>query len=408
MRALFVSLIVLSLCLSVFAGYEDFYGGISDAFSAFEDPNTGLTVFPTLLIPIGGKLEGMGTAYTAVASDSGFIEANPAGSSVLDISELSFLHHNWIADSKIEGIIYTVRFNDLGIGVGGKFLYVPFTEYNIIGERASKGLISETIATANVSYNFFSGYHFHGLAVGANLKAAYRHIPAAIYPGQSAITAMADIGLLSRFNFLKYYYSRDKNFSVGVVLKNIGLPALGEPLPTMLSSGIAYSPIRPLLIALDFNLPISFDPVDQPAERWYIATGVDVAVTNFLSIQGGFRLKENPHVSLGSTLDLEPARFTVNYNLDLSGSLNPLDKFSVEAKLKLGDGGRADRRKQVDELYASGLEAFANGELEKAVEFWEKALEIDPKFLPARENIEMVQKHLKLQEEMLEKQKVGQ
>ncbi len=407
MRTIIVALILLLVSLCVFGGYEDFYSGVSNAFSAFEDPNTGLTVFPTLLIPIGGKLEGMGTAYTAVASDSGFIEANPAGSSTLEISELSFLHHNWIADSKIEGIIYTTRFSDLGIGFGGKFLYVPFTEYNIIGERASKGLISETVVTANISYNFLSSYNFHGLSVGANLKAAYRHIPAAIYPGQSAITAMADVGLLTRFNFLKSFYSREKNFSVGLVLKNLGLPALGEPLPTMVSSGIAYSPIRPLLIAMDFNLPISFNPGDQPAERWYIATGVDVTVTNFLSIQGGFRLKENPHINLGSTLDLEPARFTINYNLDLSGSLNPVDKFSVEAKLKLGDRGRAARRKQVDELYASGLESFAAGDLENAIEFWQKALDINPKFLPATENINMVKKHLELQEEMLRKQRVG-
>jgi hypothetical protein len=395
----------VSLC--AFGGYEDFYSGVSEAFRGLRDPNTGLTIFPTLLIPIGGKLEGMGTAYTAVASDSGFIEANPAGSSTLEISELSFLHHNWIADSKIEGIIYTTRFSDLGIGVGGKFLYVPFTEYNIIGERASKGLVSESVVTANVSYNFFSGYNFYGLSVGANLKAAYRHIPAAIYPGQSAITAMADVGLLTRFNFLKSYYSRDKNFSVGLVLKNLGLPALGDPLPTLLSSGIAYSPIHPLLIAMDVNLPISFNPGEQPAERWYIATGIDVTVTNFLSIQGGFRLKENPHINLGSTLDLEPVRFTVNYNLDLSGSLNPVDKFSVEAKLKLGDRGRAARQKQVDELYASGLEAFAAGDLDKAIEFWQQALEINPKFLPAKENIDMVAKHLKLQEEMLRKQRVG-
>jgi len=408
MRIITVALILLLVSLCVFGGYEDFYSGVSNTFSVFEDPNTGLTIFPTLMIPIGGKLEGMGTAYTAVASDSGFIEANPAGSSTLEISELSFLHHNWIADSKIEGIIYTTRFSDLGIGVGGKFLYVPFTEYNVIGERASKGLISETVITANVSYNFLSSYNFHGLSVGANLKAAYRHIPAAIYPGQSAITAMADVGLLTRFNFLKSFYSRDKNFSVGLVLKNLGLPALGEPLPTIVSSGFAYSPIHPLLIAMDFNLPISFNPVDQPAERWYVATGVDVAVTNFLSIQGGFRLKENPHINLGSTLDLEPVRFTINYNLDLSGSLNPVDKFSVEAKLKLGDRGRAARQKQVDELYASGLEAFASGDLEKAIEFWQKALEINPKFLPATENIDMVKKHLELQEEMLRKQRLGE
>ena len=408
MRISVVLLIALAVCVSVHADYADFYGGVSNAFSAFEDPNTGLTVFPTLLIPVGGRLEGMGTAYTAVASDSGYIEANPAGSAVLAISELSLLHHNWIADSKIEGLIYTTRFGDLGIGAAGKFLYVPFTEYNIIGERMSRGLISETVATLNVSYNFLSSYHFHGLAVGANLKAAYRHIPAAIYPGQSAITAMMDFGVLTRFNFLKSYYSRDKNFSVGAAFKNLGLPALGEPLPTMLSAGIGYSPIRPLLLAFDFNLPVSFDPAGQPAERWYLAAGFDVTVTGFLSVHGGFRLKENPHVSLGSQLDLEPASFIVNYNLDLSGSLNPLDKFSVEAKIKLGDRGRAALQKQVDRLYADGLKEYANGDFEEAKAAWKEALSLDPEFYPAQEALETLETRIELQEEMLERQRVGE
>ena len=141
---------------TIFPEYSNFYYNLSEAFSIFADPNTGLTIFPTLLIPLGGKYEGMGTAYTAVSQDSGYLESNPSASSILELSELSFIHHSWIADSNIEGVIYTVRYNDLGIGVGGKFLYIPFTEYNEWGVRESKGYISETIATLNISYNFFS------------------------------------------------------------------------------------------------------------------------------------------------------------------------------------------------------------------------------------------------------------
>ena len=133
----------------------DFYSAWSNLMKNFADPNTGLTVFPTLLIPMGGKYEGMGTAYTAMAADGGFMESNPAASSRLARTELSFFHHAWIADSNLEGIIYTMRFNDLGIGLGGKFLYVPFTAYNEWGVAGAQDYISETVATANVSYDFF-------------------------------------------------------------------------------------------------------------------------------------------------------------------------------------------------------------------------------------------------------------
>ncbi len=409
MKRLIPVLICMCLMSSLaVADYEDFYYELSDAFSAFADPNTGLTVFPTLLVPLGGNREGMGTAYTAVASDSGFIEANPAGSAVLDTSEFSFLHHSWIADSQMESIIYTTRFDNLGIGAAAKFLYVPFTEYSSWGLRESKGLFSETILTLNIAYNFFSSYSFFGVAAGANIKAAYRHVPEAIYPGQSAFTGMVDFGLLTRFNLFKFYYSRSKNFSVGAAIKNLGFNALEEPLPTLASAGIAYSPFRPLLIAIDINFPISFNPEQQPAELWYLAAGVNVTLTEFLSIQTGMRLKENPRISLGATLDLESIAFVANYNVDLSGGLNPLDKFSIEAKLKLGDGGRAARRKQIEELYAAGLEAYARGELERAMTNWEKLLELNPQFLPALENLEILKKRMGLQAEMDERQRVGE
>jgi hypothetical protein len=404
---------LLLLCLLAFVGPafagsgETFYS-LSDFLAQFADPNTGLTVFPTLLIPMGGRYEGMGTAYTAVAADSGFLEANPSGSSVLENGELSFLHHSWIADSNIEGVIYTVRYNDLGFGVGGKFLYVPFTEYNDWGEREARGYFSESVAILNLSYNFFSSYKFYGLAVGTNLKAAYRNVPAAIYPDQSVLTGLLDVGLLTRFNFLKGFISRSKNFSVGLAMKNLGLPALSEPVPTTATLGIAYSPFRPVTWALDFNLPVSFIPGEAPAEHWYLATGLNVTVASFLQLQSGFQLKgDNPRVSVGSTIDLSKVSFVLNYNLDLSGRLNPLDKFSIEAKLKLGDRGRLAERDRLDELYLNGLEAYATGRLAEAIAFWEQVLQIDPGFAPARENIETAQKALKLQLEMVQQLEAG-
>ncbi len=399
---------LLLLARPLLAGSGEAFSSLSDWLSQFADPNTGLTAFPTLQVPMGGRFEGMGTAYTAVAGDSGFLESNPSGSSVLERGELSFLHHSWIADSNIEGVIYTARYRDLGFGIGGKFLYVPFTAYNDWGERAARGYYSESVAIVNLSYNFFSSYSFYGLALGANLKAAYRSVPQSIYPDQSVLTGLLDVGLLTRFNFLKSYISRTKNFSVGLAMKNLGLPALDEPMPTTATLGIAYSPVRPLTWALDFNLPISFIPDQAPAERWYLATGFNLSVASFLQLQTGFQLKgDNPRVSVGSTLDLKKVSFVLNYNLDLSGRLNPLDKFSIEAKLNLGDRGRLAQRDQVDALYLNGLEAYAQGRLAEAIAFWQQALELNPGFAPARENIATAEKALKLQLDMEQQLEAG-
>ncbi len=387
--------------------YSSVLSQLSSLGGAFSDPNAGLTAFPSLLIPSGGLYEAMGTAYTAVAADSGYINANPSASSLLNDTQLSFLHNNWIADSRLEGVVYTSRYKDLGYGVGGKFVYLPFTAYNDWGDRVSSGYYSESVATANVSYNFLSSYYFSGISVGANFKAAYRHVPSTIYTGQSAFTGMMDVGAMSRFDLLKFYASRDRNFSVGAMVKNLGIYAEGEPLPTFASFGIAYAPIRPLTVAFDFNYPFSLTPSTYPAESWNIATGLKLDVTDFFTVAGGFRYQGgDPRLSLGSQVSLKKIILAVDYTLDLTTQLNQADHFSVSATLNLGDQGRGEIRKMVDKYYIAGLNAYATGNLSEAISYWNEALKLDPTFQPAAQYKKTAEAALKLENEMRNVRKI--
>lgn len=405
-------LCIITLFISVLPLFSvdlsDFYSALSSlgSDSFFSDENTGLTAFPTLMIPSGGLYEGMGTAYTAVSSDISFMESNPAGSAVLPYTELALNHNNWIADSNMEGVVYTTRFNNLGVGIGGKFLYVPFTGYNRWGEELSSSYYSETVATMNVSYNFFSSYYFYGLSVGANIKAAYRNIPAVVYQNhvvenQSVFTLMADAGFLTRFNFAKFYASRDRNFSLGGVIKNIGLDAMGEPLPSVATAGIAYSAIRPLLISFDFNYPFSLSLPQEQWEKWNIATGMNLNLTDFYSLHSGFSYRgSNPRFTIGAQLILDKITFNTNYTLDMTTQLTSPDRFTIQMKLNLGDRGRFSQASKVDSYYLAGLEEYAKGNLNKAISYWNAALNIDPTFQPARETLLVAQKALNLQKEM--------
>jgi hypothetical protein len=408
-KAFTISILLIVNSVATWALGENLFAGWTDVMKIFADPNTGLTSFPTLLIPMGGLAEAMGTAYTAVARDAGYIESNPAASSVLKDSELAFYHHNWIADSNMEGVVYTVRFIDLGIGLGGKFLYVPFTAYNDWGVSGAKDYVSETVGTLNLSYNFFSSYYFYGVAVGGNLKVAYRDIPAVFALNQSALAIMGDFGLQTSFNFLKFYSSQSKNFSIGAVVKNLGVSTLAdETLPQSATAGLAWSPLRPWTIAADFNYPFTFPwqyvpgTTEQlPAETWNIAVGTTVSMTDFLSIQGGVLWKaDNPRISIGTSLNMGAFDLDVNYNLDLSGSLNPVDKFSVQAKFNMGDSGRAAKRGEAEKLYLQGVEEYANGSYDKAIVLWQQALEVDPKYLPAADNIRIAKQTMALQDQL--------
>jgi len=264
--------------------------------------------------------------------------------------------------------------------------------------------ISETVGSVNVSYNFLSSYYFSGIALGTTVKVAYRNIPniasLSVY-NQSAMAFMADVGAQTSFNFLKFYSSQSRNFSVALVVKNLGISTLmDESLPQIATAGIAWSPLRPWTMALDFNYPFGFAG-QPPAEVWNVAVGTTVAMTSFLSVQGGVLMKaDNPRVSIGAALALGSLALDMNYNLDLSGSLNPLDKFSVQAKFDLGDQGRAARELQAEALYLQGVEEFAKANYAGAIALWEEVLKLDPKYTPAADNMRTAKQTLALQEQM--------
>jgi tetratricopeptide (TPR) repeat protein len=90
----------------------------------------------------------------------------------------------------------------------------------------------------------------------------------------------------------------------------------------------------------------------------------------------------------------------MNYNLDLSGSLNPVDKFSVEAKFDLGDSGRGETARKAEALYLEGVEEYANGNYAKAIAIWEEVLKLDPKYQPATEDIHTAQQTMALQDQL--------
>lgn len=368
---------------------------IYEALSSYFDPDpyAGLTAFRSLLIPMGGLAEGMGQAYTAASRDSSYFESNPAASSLLPQTELAVYHNNWIADTKIEGAVYTIRLKDFGLGFYGKWLYLDFPQYDEYGDAVGDGYYSEAIVGINLSYNLLAGYNFPGLALGVTVKGAYRAVPSSIaeYVGNSAAAIMGDFGMMLRFNLLKFYSSRGKNCSFGLAIKNLGLPVLDEPLPTVASAGLAWSPIRPLTLSFDVSKPINLVNPSE-SESWIWALGIEGNLTDFFHLYGGFLLKGgNPRLSIGTSFDVDLVRLSINYTLDLTTQLTPFNRISVEASFSLGDLGRADLAKKVDNLYVIGLDAYARGDTAAAAAAWKEALAIDPRFDPARESLKALE-----------------
>ncbi len=404
MRRLAVAVSVLLLfCIPQYAlELTDFTSTLTDIFSPFVDENEGSTSFRSLCIPAGGRAESMGCAYTGLADDVSCLFYNPAASSVLQTSQISFFHNSWIADSNIETLAFAARKGDLGFGATLSTFYVPFTEYNLFGSRASSGYYTETTAALNASYNFLSGYNFKGIGIGSSLKFSYRGVPdyadddsGDIISGsgaaQAGIAFMADFGLLLRFNLAKFYASRDPNVRIGIAVQNLGAGITGfgkevqldDPLPTSVTAGISYNFIKPVTISADFSQPFNLQHFTD-YQMFSIGSGVQVKIAEFISVMGGFQFKgANPKFSLGAEFEVAGIRVNAAYTLDLTSSLAPVNRFSLSAKMILGDSGRAEKMKRIDELYNQGVYYFSQAEYEKAIEIWEEVLVLDKRFDPA-------------------------
>lgn len=393
--------------------YSDLVTDLSDIFYSFVDKNEGQTSFRSLLIPFGGRSESLGGAYTGLCDDINFLQYNAGAGAVQKESQIALFHNMWIADSKMETIAATTRFKNIPhLSLGGfvSCFYLPFTEYNIFGDRVAASYYSETLAAINFSYNFLAGYDFKGFSLGGNLKTAWRGMPNYTDNNtnevinnsglaQSGLAFMGDLGLLLQFNFLKFYYSRDPNVRIGFSAQNLGVSLTGwgqqvvldDPLPSLLSAGISVKFVKPVTLSLEFQQPINLQNLSTYLKP-YIASGISLEFTNFLSVLGGFAIKGgNPRFSAGFEFEVAKVRFNFNYTLDFTSSFSPLNKLSLSLKLKLGDKGRSIIDKQVDEYYQQGLIYYAEADYQAAIDVWKEALKLNKRFDPAKLGIQSAQ-----------------
>ena len=399
----------------------DTSSAVGDLFAGMADQNEGTTSFRSLLIPFGGRTESLGNAYTGLCDDISYLRFNPSAGAIQKETQVALFHNAWIADSKLETLAYTTRLKNIPHFSYGGYIscfYLPFTEYNLFGDRVNGSYYTESIAAINASYNLLAGYDFKGLATGITVKAGWRGMPDytnndtnEIITGsgmaQSAFTIMADVGFMLQFNFLKFYSSRDPNVRIVFSAQNLGVALTGfgdemkrdDPLPTTFSAGMSVQFIKWITVSADFVQPVNlFEPDSYLIP--YFNSGVSIQFASFVSLLAGFSLKgANPRISTGLEFEVAKIRLNMNYTLDLTTSLAPLNRISLSAKILLGDKGRSITDAQVDEYYQIGLKYYADAKWEDAILVWEEALKLNKRFDPAiqgiqsaRYQIEMFQK----------------
>lgn len=384
-------------------------------FNIFADQN--VTNFPSLNIPAGGRCESLGTAMTAMCDDPSFMDYNPAVSSILKETQAAVFHNSQISGGSMETITGTTRFNNFGTGFQLKTFFSPLSRYNLSGTKNSSSYYSETSLAINTSYNFFSGYDFKGLAAGISLRSTWRNMPD--YTDSSALAFTADFGLLMRFNFFKEFTSDMPNLSVGLAANNIGFFLTGfksglkteTSLPSKISAGLSYRPIKKLLVNLEFRQPVNLKNI-LLSESFAVAAGLEFSFTDFFDVEGGILFQDGKtKLSTGTQFSFRKIQMSLSYACTLDSTTQE-HSVSLAAKINLGDKGRAQNDEQVKKLYAEGIELYAKGEKEnmlKAIEKWEEAKKLSAstgiKFDPAIKAIKTAKELISLHQQIISVEK---
>lgn len=374
-------------------------------FNIFAGQN--FTSFPSLNIPAGGRCESLGTAMTAMCDDPSFMDYNPAVSSILKETQAAVFHNSQISGGLMETITGTTRFNNFGTGFQLKTFFSP----------RSKDNLSETSLAINTSYNFFSGYDFKGLAAGISLRSTWRNMPD--YTDSSALAFTADFGLLMRFNFFKEFTSDMPNLSVGLAANNIGFFLTGfksglkteTSLPSKISIGLSYRPIKKLLVNLEFRQPVNLKNI-LLSESFAVAAGLEFSFTDFFDVEGGILFQDGKtKLSTGTQFSFRKIQMSLSYACTLDSTTQE-HSVSLAAKINLGDKGRTQNDEQVKKLYAEGIELYAKGEKEnmlKAIEKWEEAKKLSAstgiKFDPAIKAIKTAKELISLHQQIISVEK---
>jgi hypothetical protein len=318
----------------------------------------------------GSRALSLGGAYSSVANDVYYMDSNPAGGDPSKVFKLSLIHQEWIEDVNFEAVRLSRGITDqLFVGLGFTYLYLPFTYYDDYGYSDGKTYtISQCMGMLNVGYKFRD----LNLAVGANLKGFYNYVPEQLYEGQSYFLFAADIGIISRMNVLKTFIGPEPSLTLGMTVKNIGYSDFMEKLPTEAHFGISYRILRNLLLTGETVIPF-YEPISGS-----VGAEFDIAKTFFL--QAGVQIVENPMLGVGFGYRNKDFNIYASY----TPSMAFRNMMSVSVEFTFGQTKSQAIEKEIDRLMVQALDLFVEKKYEEALKNIDKVMALDPNNRRAR------------------------
>lgn len=298
----------------------------------------GTTAVPILQIPMSARATGMGTSFTAVASDASALFYNPAGLSRLNAHEFDFSFASGQGETSIQNFAYAGPTPFTGISgngytsAGANLLYSQSGTIEINRLNANGSLGASESISAGSDLVLSGGYaervgmtplelHDATYQVDHYMGVAGKYVRSTIAT-QTGSAVVADAGYL--------VHSPEAGWSFGAAALNIGgkikYTEEKEPLPAAFRGGFAWQGGTPSI----HNIITSVDGEYLLNEReWHANMGLEYFWVKTYGMRLGYQIhREDAGLTMGFGLRWK-GRFLLDYAWGLSKTISDQHRITV-------------------------------------------------------------------------------
>lgn len=298
----------------------------------------GSTAVPVLQIPMFARAAGMGTSFTAVASDASALFYNPAGLARLNAHEFDFSFASGQGETSIQNFAYAGPTPLTGISgngytsVAANMLYSQSGKIEVNRLAANGSLLSSESISAGSDLVLSGGYAERAGMTPLELRDASYQIDH--YVGvagkfvRSTIVTKTATAFAGDFGYL--VHSPEAGWSFGASVLNVGgkikYDEAKEPLPTAFRGGFAWQGGVPSV----HNVIASVDGDYLTNERqWHANLGMEYFWVKTYGFRMGYQInREDAGLTMGFGLRWK-GRFLLDYAWGLAKSLSDQHRITV-------------------------------------------------------------------------------
>lgn len=311
----------------------------------------GTTIGQFLKIGPSSRASALGGAAASLSGEPSLSFYNSASLGHLDAVSLQFTHNQWLADIKYNYAIFALPLFNIG-NLSLQFISLDSDEMDVrtvenpdgTGERfkvnnVALGLGYSLMLTDRVSVGVQVNYiqesiwHSSFSTFSLSMGVLYQVAENSLQLGASVANFGPRAGYDGRDLYIDYDFDPDKFGD------NDGLPAKlrtdDYTLPTVFRVGLSY----PIIFSENYKITISVDATQPNDNTESINSGLEVQLTEFFKLRGGYRdlfLEDSEGglvLGAGLNVDLISYNFTFDYAWADYGRLESVHRFTVGIKL---------------------------------------------------------------------------